>query len=144
MRDKVREADPYQPADRGARRGYYRPGYIMLGDVFSRRVADELGASRDLEHLVKAEHFERGYDISDIIKIVELPVERRRGQGDSVFELDYPVHRVAVGIFCMVRADADALAAVDTFRGLYLRVSVAYAYGFGRTPFQTGRTSHAF
>lgn len=34
MRDKVREADPYQPADRRARRGYYRPGYIVLGDVF--------------------------------------------------------------------------------------------------------------
>lgn len=80
MRDKVRKADPYQPADRRARRGYYRPGYIVLGDVFSRRIADELGASRDLEHLVKAEHFERGYDISDIIKIVELPVERRRGR----------------------------------------------------------------
>ena len=143
IRDKVREADPYQPAHGGARRGYYRPGYIVLGDVFSRRIADELGASRDLEHLVKAEHFERGYDISDIIKIVELPVERRRGQGDSVFELDYPVHRVAVGIFCMVRADADALAAVDAAFRDNMRLAAAHAYSLRGTSLYAVGAAHA-
>ena len=79
-----------------------------------------------------------------VLQAVELPVERGRGERDLPFVIHIVLKLGAHGLFCVVLAYADALAAVNTALVVDLRVPVADPDRLRGAAAHTGRTAGAF
>ena len=69
---------------RGAGGAYYRFLYVVSLDVQPCVCRNQLGGAGNLKHVVKSHYAESAEDVTDIVHVVELTVERRRGKCDFI------------------------------------------------------------
>ena len=82
-------------------------------------------------------------DIADIVKMIELTVQRRCGKCDRILILPDDVERIVSCTLCFMLAYFHAFAAVDAPCGINYGVTVFYADRLCRTPLEARRASHA-
>ena len=133
-----------QPRDGRTRGADDRPFDVLSGQILTGISTHQLGRAGNLKHVVKSKVKQTADDISDVIQIVELSVQRRRGQRHRIFILVKNGQRVVRCLFCFVGTHTNALTAVDAAHGIDDRVPVSDADGLGRTALQTRRTAPAF
>ena len=135
---QVWKAQANEPHNGRAGRVDDGPRNIHAAHIVARILGHQLRRLRHLEHLVKADVEQTLQHIVHIVEMVKLTVQRRRGQGDAPFLLlGNILHPVEIRLFCLVRADTDALAAIDTQFGIDDGVTITNAYRLRRAPLQT-------
>ena len=142
--DQVGKAHLNQPYNGRTRRGNQRPGQIRLAKLFSNGPRHHIRTAGNLEYIVEAHLPQTGQDLRNVPQILELPVQRGRGQGDFVFEPTDGGKRIGHGNLGVIIADADALAAVNAALVNNVRPSAAHANSLGGAALQTVGAAPAF
>ena len=129
---------------RGARRADNGLRESLFFHISARVLCNYLSRLGHLVNGVKAALEQRGQDVVNVVKIVELTVERRRGQSDLILIVRKILELIVGRLLCLIRTESYALAAIYTLIIFYYCVSVANAYCLGRTSFYTVGTAFTF
>ena len=141
---KIRKPQRDQANDNGA--GGVDDGVadVFLAHVAARVFRHDLSRLRHLEHIVKADVEKPLQDIVHVVQIHKLTVKRRSGKRDAIFLRVDVLKAVKGRLLGLIRASANALAAVDANIRIDHRVAIANADGFGWATLEAVGTALAF
>ena len=141
---QIGEADPDQPHHRRAGGADYRPLQLAVSEQLPGRVGDDFRGTGYLKHIIEAQPFQAAeYDVN-IVEMIELAVKSGSGQGHGILKIFQHGQGIVIRLFGMVRADADAFAAVDAAFRDDLRFAAPHPDGLGGAALDAVGASHTF
>ena len=111
--EQIRESHADEAHDHGTCRADDRLRDVLSVQILARVRRHQLGGARHFKHIVKAAFKQPRHNVIQVVQVVKLPVQRRRGQCNLPFVVFEIGKAVADRLFRLIGAKADALAAVD-------------------------------